>query len=492
MSTIRRIAKNTAVLLVAQVASYLLAFFYAMYAARYLGAAGYGILSFALAFTGIFGVLADLGLSSLTIREVARDKSLALKYLANVGLMKIILAAVTFGLIALIINLMGYPQETITVVYLLGLYVVLAAFTQMFYTIFQAFERMEFQAIGQMLNAALILGGVIFAIKHSFSVIGFASLYVIASAVALGYSLAVMKLKFSNPSSASATKVVEFDWSFWKPMIKKALPFFLVGALDLISLRIATIMLSAMKGDEAVGWYSASFQLMQTLMFIPAAFLAALYPVVSRFYVSSGESLRFVYQKSFKYLSLLGLPIAVGTTILADRIILGIFQEGFAPSIIALRVLIWAVPIVFLTGVFGTILASINRQGLAARIVLAYTILNVVMNSILIPRYSYVGASIVIVITSLMAFVPLFIVLSKLGYKISIPKLIFRPVIASGLMALFLFFSARLSLWLLIPLAAIIYFGMLILLRVFSKEDLNLFREIATPEPGAKGGMPPS
>ncbi len=478
MSTIQRIAKNTAVLLVAQVASYLLAFFYMMYAARYLGAAGFGILSFALAFTGIFGVLADLGLYSLTIREVARDKSLALKYLANVSLLKIILVAVAFGLIALTINLMGYPQETITVVYLFGLYVVLAAFAQMFYSIFQAFERMEFQAIGQMLNAALLLGGVIFAINHGFSVVGFASLYVIASVIALGYSFAVMKLKFSNPASAPAVKAMEFDWSFWKPMIKKALPFFLIVALDLISLRIAMVMLSAMKGDEAVGWYSASFQIMQVFLFIPSVFLAALYPVLSRFYVSSQESLRFAYEKSFKYLSLLGLPIAVGITMLGDRIILGIFQEGFAPSVIALRVLIWTIPFSFLNAMFGTILASMNRQNLAAKIVLAYTIVNVVMNLILIPRYSYVGAAMVNVVGSLIAFVLLFVFTSRLVCRISIPKLIFRPVIASGLMALFLFFFRGLSLWLLVPLAAIIYFGILILLRAFSKEDLNLFKQV--------------
>ena len=49
MSTVQRIAKNTTVLLVAQVVSYLVSFFYMMYIARYLSAAGFGILSFALA-----------------------------------------------------------------------------------------------------------------------------------------------------------------------------------------------------------------------------------------------------------------------------------------------------------------------------------------------------------------------------------------------------------------------------------------------------------
>ena len=88
-----------------------------MYTARYLGAAGFGILSFALAFTGIFGVFSDLGLGTLTVREVARDKSLASKYLRNIAVMKIILVVITFGLIALTINLLGYPEQTIKVVY---------------------------------------------------------------------------------------------------------------------------------------------------------------------------------------------------------------------------------------------------------------------------------------------------------------------------------------------------------------------------------------
>ena len=62
MNTVQRIAKNTGVLLISRIASYLFGFFFIMYTARYLGAAGFGILSFALAFTGIFGVFSDLGL----------------------------------------------------------------------------------------------------------------------------------------------------------------------------------------------------------------------------------------------------------------------------------------------------------------------------------------------------------------------------------------------------------------------------------------------
>ena len=72
MNTVQRIAKNTGVLLIAQIASYIIGFFFIMYTARYLGAAGFGILSFALAFTGIFGVFSDLGLSTLTVKKITK------------------------------------------------------------------------------------------------------------------------------------------------------------------------------------------------------------------------------------------------------------------------------------------------------------------------------------------------------------------------------------------------------------------------------------
>lgn len=478
MSTVQRIAKNASLLLISRALSYLLAFFYTMYAARYLGAAGFGVLSFALAFAVILGIFADVGLHPLTVREVARDKSLASKYLANISVMKIVLAFVTFGLIALVINLMGYPQQTIIVVYLVGLSVIFMSFTQMFYSIFQAFERMEYQSLGRVLNATLMLVGVIFAIKYGFSVVGFACLFAISSIITLVYSFVVMRLKFSNSAPASATTTMEMDLGFWKSTIKEALPFFLAAVFSVIAFRIDMVMLSMMKGDVAVGWYSAAFRLIEVLIFIPAVFTAAIYPVISQFHISSQDSLKFAYQKVFKYLCILGVPIAIGTTILADRIILFIFQSGFAQSIIALRVLIWVIPFIFLTYMFGTVLASINRQLLAMKITLLCTVSNVGMNLLLIPRYSYTGAAIATVITGLIAFILYFHFLSKLVSKIQIHKLIVRPVIASGVMAASLFLFSGINLLLLIPVAAIIYFAILLLLKTFSKEDFNLFKRM--------------
>lgn len=73
MSQVRTLARNTLFLLLATVFTNVAAFVWNVYLARYLGTAGFGILSTALALTGIFSILADLGIGTYLTREIARD-----------------------------------------------------------------------------------------------------------------------------------------------------------------------------------------------------------------------------------------------------------------------------------------------------------------------------------------------------------------------------------------------------------------------------------
>ena len=481
MNTVQRIAKNTGVLLVSQIASYIMGFFFIMYTARYLGAAGFGILSFALAFTGIFGVFSDLGLSTLTVREVARDKSLASKYLGNIAVMKVILVVITFGLIAITINLLGYPEQTIKVVYLVALSIIFSAFSQMFYSIFQAYEKMEYQSVGHILSSALMLSGALFAISQGFSVVGFASIYFLVSAIALGYSFVVCVWKFVAPK-------IEIDWSFLKPTIKEALPFGLSGIFITIYYWIDTVMLSLMvsNANEVIGWYNAAYRLVLVLLFIPSILNIAIFPAMSRFYVSSEDSLRFAYEKYFGYMAIVGIPIGVGTTLLAGRIILLIFDVEYINSIIALQILVWSSVFIFLSGAFGRLLESSNRQMTITKITGICAVENIVLNLLVIPKFSYIGASVTTVITEFTALILCIILSSKIGYGISKNNLldISKVLVASLLMGIIIVHLKDLNLLILVLLSATFYFIVLYLFRVFKEEDIKLLKEIMSTKGG--------
>ena len=72
---IRRVIKNAGVLLFGRLSTYVLYFLFTILAARHLGPEDFGVLSLAIAFTGIFGVFMDIGLNLLIVREIARNKT---------------------------------------------------------------------------------------------------------------------------------------------------------------------------------------------------------------------------------------------------------------------------------------------------------------------------------------------------------------------------------------------------------------------------------
>jgi O-antigen/teichoic acid export membrane protein len=141
MDSITSLAKNTFVLLISRIILITLGFFYTLYTARYLGTAGYGVLSFALALGGIFNVFSDLGLSTLATREVARNPGRSGEYFSNFAAIKTLLIILASAAIIVLVNVSGYPQQTITVVYFITAYYIMFSFVNLFYSIFQAYEK---------------------------------------------------------------------------------------------------------------------------------------------------------------------------------------------------------------------------------------------------------------------------------------------------------------------------------------------------------------
>lgn len=471
MNNVRRIAKNTGILLLADAVGKMCMFFFVIYTTRYLGAAGFGILSFALAFTGIFGIFSDLGLQQLSTREIAINKSLASKYIRNIATIKIVLVVITFSLIALTINLLGYPAETVQVVYLIGLTVIFNAFTIMFNSIFQAFEKMEYISAGKLLNSILLLSGALFAIHENFSVDGFAKIYLLASIIVFIYSFTASAWKFVVPS-------IGVDYKFIKYTIKQALPFAITSISLMIYVWIDRIMLSTMVGDAAVGYYSAAYNLVNALSFIPSAFAISLFPVMSNHFKNSNNSLQIVYRQSVRYMYLLALPITIVTMLLSKRIIILIYGVEFLYSAHVLSVLIFTLFFIFMSMIMGHMQLAINREKTNTLISLIGAMLNIILNFIFIPVAGPIGAAIATVITEFIYFAGGYFVLSKENYKLDIFGITIKPLFAILVMGSFVFYFSQIALYLLIPISILIYSLILYITKYISDDDLKLVKQV--------------
>ena len=469
MNTVQTIAKNTGALTLMHIVTMALGLIFTVSLARCFGDIAFGKYSFALAFTALFAVFMDLGFNQLTIREVARDKTLAKKYMGNVLIIKLFLSLVFFALIVAAVNLMHYPSDTKMIVYIFGASTVLTSFGGLFRAVFHAFEKMEYDSLLAIIEKILIVSIGLTLLSLGYNLIQVVSVYLIGGIVNVVLSSMVTVKKFTKPE-------FEVDFAFWKTSIRNAIPFGLTAIFVIIYVRIDTVMLSMMVGDAPVGWYNAAVTLILGLTFIPGVFLGAVFPVFSKFYTSSIDSLKNAYEKAFKYLFIILFPIAIGTTLLADKFILVVYGEQFIHSIIALQILIWWNVLGALNWLLGTVLLSINKQKLFAVSTGIGAILNVVLNLFLIPIMSYVGASITTIITEIILFVLLFYFVSTYLYRLPLLKITAKTIAAGIVMGISIYYIQSFNVLMVVAIAVVIYFLALVAFGGISKEDITLIK----------------
>ncbi len=446
---------------------------YSMYTARYLGPERYGTIAFALAFTSIFGVVTDLGINTLTIREVARNKNSATTFLGNLLLIKSILVIITVAFIVVAVNLTGHEKIEIDVIYLISISIILSAFNGAFNSLFQAFERIEYISIGSVLGNIAMLLGAGYAISQGFGVIGFACIYIFSSTLGLAYTLFVA-------NRLHLTHALQIDREMIWPMMKEALPFGITSLSGMIYTYADSIMLSSLKGNEVVGWYNAPYRLMLMMLFIPNVINVVIFPVMSRYFTSSPSFLKLLYTKYLKFMLILSLPLGMGTTLIADKIILFVFGVGFENSIVALKIIIWTIVLTFVGAAFARLLESINQQRIITKISMVCMVVNVLLNLLLIPKFSYIGSSFVTVFTEFLLVGSIIFFSYRLNYGIPlsiIKAYLIRILFSSLVMCIFVLYFKEAYPIILIISAIFVYFFTLYIVRGIDSEDMMLMRQ---------------
>ncbi|SNQ60924.1 flippase [Candidatus Methanoperedens nitratireducens] len=461
-----KIIKNISALALGELVTRTLGLVLVIYLARYLGETGFGRYSFAFAFTSLFLVVTDLGMNTVIIRDIAREKTLVGRYIGNVLVLRGLLSLISFSLIAVVINLMGYPAETRMAVYIVGIYTIITSFSQLTRSVFRAFEKMEYEALLNIMERLIFVSLGILVLVLGYGLIEVVSVFLIAGAVNVLLSFHLTKRKF-------AVAKLEADRELWKYLIGEGLPFGIAFIFINVYIKVDTVILSSLKGDAVVGWYNAAYQIPLAISLISYAMMESIFPMFSRL-GNSREELTLAYEKTFRFLSMLIIPVVAGITLLSDKIIFILYGRGYENSITILQILIWLTVFEFLGYLLYITLSSINKQRVNILTTGTCAVLNITLNLILIPPFSLIGAGIAKIITYIVFFFLNFYFVSKYVCRVSIYRAINRPVIASLAMGVVLFFMNDLNIFVLVPLAGSFYMTVLYLVKGFSKEDLKL------------------
>lgn len=487
MSAVRRVTKNTVLLNFARVVSTLGKFFLFIYIARELGQETLGQFSFAIIFTSFFGIIIALGMDDLLVREVARDNTSSRKYLGNIFVMRLVLSILAFSIIVLAINLMGYPPSTRVAVYIFGGYVIFSSFNYLLRANFRAFEKMEWDALIETMEAVLTTGVGLILVFTGFGLIPLSLVFLSSSVLNVTIGLLINRCGFAGLKP-------EIDFKFWKDILLKSIPFAIFG-LFILYPQVDTILLSNLKGDIAVGKYTAAFYIVTAFSPVVMNFMIALVPLISRYFISARDMLKFVYEKSVKYLLIIAFPISAGATILGDRIIRLLYGAGYEDSVLALKIIAWNCVLLAISRPMFYILGAINRQGTCAIITLTALALSICLNLYLIPHISYLGSAIITLINGILVILASWYATGRFGFPLNINKVFWKPLAASAIMGVIIYSINILldpGLAVLIFLGIITYVAAIIGLRGFAGDDWNLLKQAINLRAGnIKAQIPP-
>ena len=470
MRTVQKIAKNTGIIIAGNVVFRLISLFVIIYLARYLGTAGFGKYSFVFAYLTFFSIIADLGLQQILVREMARKPSTTQTLIGNAYVIRFLFTVFAIVLSIAIISLLPYPADTTLYVCIASITLFFISFSDFYATIFQANLAMEYNVIAK-LAFKFLSAGLIFWIILSHGTLTHVMIVLVFSEGIKTLISYLFSRKFVRPSFA-------IDFGLWRYLLKECLPLALTGVITIIYYRIDVIMLSMMKGDVPVGIYSAAYRLCDPFSLIPYALTMSLFPLMSSYFKSSEDSLIRTYTLALRYLLIIALPIAVGTVLVADKVILIVYGDPFADSSTVLQILIWAVMFGMVNTLFLNVLVAIERQRLVMRSVMFCAAVNVVFNILLIPAMSYNGAAVAAVASAAALALFMFYFVSKHLQTIPVHKMVLKPMVAVLTMGAFVYYFINFNVIIVILLAAVVYMAMLLVLKTFSRAEIEMFKSV--------------
>ena len=465
-----RILKNTFVLFLGSIVTNVLSFFLMVLIARSLGDVGVGQYSFVFAFGSLIILLGNPGLEYLIVKEVPGNKGLLPTYAGNILSLKIILAALAVSVTVVLSLLVNKPQVVIysllIVCVIYGVSVVGSTFSSILY----ANERMDLTSFAEVVERAMALGLGVVVLYKTRSV-----LYLVLVLLVSGTVREVLCCYFSN---RYFSPVLRRDWLVWKELFIKSVPFSLSIFFLYIYYRIDTVMLSLMVNDQVTGWYSAAYRLVDVVNYIPFLIVTAILPPMARSSKKDKELLRDIFNRSLRYLIILAAPIGLGTYLLAPRIIQFVYGEGFSNSASALKILIWAEVVVFVNFLGGQLLNVIDKQNAYTKIIGITAGVNILLNVILIPKYTYIGASVATLLCEVVVFILIYQTIRRFFIKVNLLPLLWRPILGSIGMGIIILNIDFLPLWYAVPIGAISYFLLFFLLGGFNEHDKETLTDI--------------
>ncbi len=399
----KQVFNNAKWIIICKVIQSLLQLIIGMLCARYLGPSNYGLINYAASIVAFATPLMRLGFNATLVHELVKDPD-------NEG--KIVGTSITLNIIssfACIIGVTAFASvanfsetQTIIVCVLYSFSLFFSALEMIQYW-FQYKLLSKYSSIVMLVAYLVVSLYKIYLLASSKNVYWFALSHSVEYSV-IAFSLILIYLK-------KGTQKFGFSWSLGKKMLNNSKHYILADLMIMVIQHTDHIMITTISGKAENGYYSAAITTVGVAQFVYTAIIDSFRPII----FESKKTNKQKYEKTIS--SLYGIIIylcvaqSIVFTVFAKLIISILYGSEYMASVVLLQILVWYLAFAFIGTVRNVWILAEEKQKYVWRINLFGAFLNVILNSILIPYYGAVGASVASLFTQIiMNFVLGFIV----------------------------------------------------------------------------------
>jgi len=386
---------NTVIQSTGKVISIILGFSAVFLLTRYLGVEGYGEFTLVFSYLAIFGILADFGLHLSMIKILPRYKEDQKKISGSYFIIRF-LFVIASGLFALLCLLFfPYSFETKILIFIGAIGVGIGYLSGFGNAIFQSKLRIDLIIYIDILGKIITIFFIYLFIQLRLNI------YFIILTILMGNMASFML------STYYLIKRQEFSLAFDKKIVRDLLtisiPVGITSFFALLYFKIDILLLSFFKGSSDIAYYGVSYKIFENLLLLWGFYMASAYPILSSKINKDSEFNKFLKQCIITA-TISSTIIVVGGYIVSPFLVKIIAGEKFMFSSDSLRILLFSVPIFFINNIFYHVFLLRDKMWILVRILIGSLLFNIVINLIVIPKYSFIGTSYTTVVTELFTF----------------------------------------------------------------------------------------
>jgi O-antigen/teichoic acid export membrane protein len=192
------------------------------------------------------------------------------------------------------------------------------------------------------------------------------------------------------------------------------MPIGLMLIFNLIYFKADIILLSIFVPARDVGIYGLSYKFFDFLLALPLFLSNSIYPLIL---LKERHELFSFSKKYFYIFAAFAFAVMIPFWFIAP--LFNFIKSDFSGSIVPFRILLLSLPFFFTTSLLQWALIALKKQKYLMLVYFFSTILNIGLNIIFIPRYSYIASSWITVFSEILVFIFLLGKMMQLKSKIA-------------------------------------------------------------------------